>query len=90
MQIQRQFQSGMNNVAAIPDDAIANAISFFDRIDARISFIINVLPVPPGALKKNFSNVVIDTMHIVSLMSFYSDVNSEMLFCTYDNRSFVQ
>ena len=70
MQVQRQFQSGMSilppgsNVAAIPDDAIANAISFFDRIDARISYITNVLPVPPGASKKKISPTLLSTQCI--------------------------
>ncbi|GFT08987.1 hypothetical protein TNCV_4104681 [Trichonephila clavipes] len=39
---------------AIPDDARAQAMSFWDRTAARINFIRNVLPVPPGASKKIF------------------------------------
>ncbi|GFW38850.1 trimethyllysine dioxygenase, mitochondrial [Trichonephila clavipes] len=41
-----------NNVAAIPDDARTQAMSFWDRTAARINFIRNVLPVPPGTSKK--------------------------------------
>ncbi|GFT27828.1 hypothetical protein TNCV_10461 [Trichonephila clavipes] len=41
-----------SKVAAMPDDATANAIFCCDRILARINDIKNVLPVPPGASKK--------------------------------------
>ncbi|GFT08918.1 hypothetical protein TNCV_4104291 [Trichonephila clavipes] len=40
-------------VAAIPDDAIASAILFCDRMVAKISERRKVLPVPPGASMKN-------------------------------------
>ena len=39
----------VNSVAAIPLDAVANAILPSDRSFARIRLIKNVLPVPPGA-----------------------------------------
>ena len=41
-----------SNVAAISDEARAKAMSFWDRIAARINLIKNILPVPPGASKK--------------------------------------
>ncbi|GFU90260.1 transposon Tf2-6 polyprotein [Trichonephila clavipes] len=40
-------------VAAIPDDAIANAILFCDRMVAKISDRRKVLPVPPCASMRN-------------------------------------
>ena len=46
-----------SNVAAIPDDARANAVSFLELIDARIHLIRQVLPVPPGASKKKISQL---------------------------------
>lgn len=39
-------------VAAIPEDATANAIPFFPRISANIKLRRNVFPVPRGASKK--------------------------------------
>lgn len=41
-----------NNVAANPDDATANAIWLYARIEAKVSEIWNVLRVPLGASKK--------------------------------------
>ena len=41
-----------NKMAAMPDDAISNAVFCCDRIFARINDIKNVLSVPPGASKK--------------------------------------
>ena len=43
----------LNNVAAMPLDAMANAILPSDQSFARIILIKNVLPVPPGASKNN-------------------------------------
>ncbi|GFU93908.1 hypothetical protein TNCV_1661311 [Trichonephila clavipes] len=45
-------QSFHDNIAGIPDEAKANAMSFFDRTIARINLIRKVFPVPPGASKK--------------------------------------
>ncbi|GFY31208.1 transposon Tf2-6 polyprotein [Trichonephila clavipes] len=59
LQIQRQFNAECvvrppsKRVAAIPDDAIASAILFCDRMVAKISERRKVLPVPPGASMKN-------------------------------------
>ena len=43
----------VNKVAAIPLDAVANAILPSDHSLARMRLIKNVLPVPPGASKNN-------------------------------------
>lgn len=43
-----------SRVAAMPDDAIANAKFPSDRILAKISEIKKVFPVPPGASKKKY------------------------------------
>ena len=43
----------VNNVAAMPLDAVANAILPSYRSFARIRLIEKVLPVPPGASKNN-------------------------------------
>lgn len=40
------------SVAAIPDDAIASAILFRDRMVAKMIEMRKVLPVPPGASMK--------------------------------------
>lgn len=47
-----EVQPPSNNVAAISEDATANAIWDFDQIVARINEIENVLPVPLGASRK--------------------------------------
>ncbi|GFX55069.1 transposon Tf2-6 polyprotein [Trichonephila clavipes] len=46
-------QPPSKRVTAIPDDAIASAILFCDRMVAKISERRKVLPVPPGASMKN-------------------------------------
>ena len=46
-----KVQPPVNNIAAIPLDAVANAILPSDRSLAKIKFIKKVLPVPPGASK---------------------------------------
>ena len=47
------MQPPVNNVAAIPLDAVANAILLSEQSFARIRLIKKVLPVPPGASKNN-------------------------------------
>ena len=47
----------VNNVAAIPLDAVANAILPSDHSFAKIRLIKNVLPVPPGARSSAMSSV---------------------------------
>ena len=44
----------VNNVAAMPLDAVANAILPSDRSFAKIRLIKKVLPVPPGTSKKTY------------------------------------
>ncbi|KAK0157265.1 hypothetical protein PV327_011285, partial [Microctonus hyperodae] len=46
-----------NKVVAMPDDAMANAMPFFDRISVRVIEMRNVLPLPPGVSKKKESTI---------------------------------
>lgn len=56
-------------MAAIPDDdAGAKAISFWDRIAARIKLIKKPLPVLPAA--EDFSNTVIGSLHYLIVNAF--------------------
>ena len=57
-----KVQPPVNNVAAIPLDAVANAILPSDRSFARIRLIKNVLPVPPGASKNNIPPSLLSIM----------------------------
>ena len=52
----------INNVAAIPLDAVANAILPSDRSLARMRLIKNVLPVPPGASKNKMPPSFLSTI----------------------------
>ncbi|VDK78737.1 unnamed protein product [Onchocerca ochengi] len=59
--------------AAVPDDARAMAMSFWDRIAARINLIRNVLPVLPGASKK-ISNSLIENLHALIIKCFFAQM----------------
>ena len=52
----------VNSVAAMPLDAVANAILPSDQSFARIRLIKKVLPVPPGASKNNMPPSLLSTM----------------------------
>jgi hypothetical protein len=56
-----------NKVAAMTDEAIANAIFCCDRIFARINDIKNVFSIPPGAAQKKKSPCSASTVRIIRL-----------------------
>ena len=58
-----KVQPPVNNVAAIPLDAVANAIFPSDRSFASNKLIKNVLPVPPGASKNNIPRALVILNH---------------------------
>ena len=65
MRAERAVFPPSRSVAAIPEDAIAKAIPLFDLIEAKVTVIRKVLPVPPGAsrlLWYKFRKIVFDVL----------------------------